>query len=251
VDRGKIPGAWWWLTTRFGGCSLGAFAESNLAEHVGDDADAVAKNRRAAAALVPGVDSLAFVAAEHGARVQRVHTAAEVGPGDALITDVPALGLAALGADCAIVGLSGQRADGTRALAVVHCGWKGLVVDVVGRTVAELRAGGAVDIAAIQGPAICGSCYRVPAERCQAVSDACSPSVSAAAVVRHADAQGSPWGIDIGAGVRTQLTDYGVDLVESFGCTYEDSRWFSLRRAVDHGGPSARTGRHALVMAIA
>jgi len=102
---------------------------------------------------------------------------------------------------------------------------------------------------AVQGPAICGACYPVPAERCEEIEDTCSNAVARSAVRRPDPARQSSWGIDIGAGVHAALVENGVEVVKRFGCTAQDSRWYSLRRAVRQDGPSARTGRHALVMA--
>lgn len=251
VDRGELPGARWCVTTRFGGWSAGAFAEANLAEHVGDDMSAVAANRGAVVDLFPGITDIAFVQAEHGAQVHHVAAAADVPTGDALVSDAATLGLAALGADCAVVGLSAQQSEGNRSIAVLHCGWKGLVADVVGATVAQLRIAGATRITAVLGPAICGACYVVPVERCEAIAASCSARVAKATVMRHHPEVTASWGIDIGAGVLARLEELGVDVRARFGCTYEDPRWFSLRRAVKHEGPSARTGRHALAMALA
>src|SRR6056297_2306374 len=251
VDRGELPGARWCVTTRFGGWSSGSFAESNLAEHVGDDMSAVAANRGAVVELFPGITDVAFVQAEHGAQVHRVAAAGEVPTGDALVTDASSLGLAALGADCAVVGLSAQRSGGDCSIAVLHCGWKGLVADVVGATVTQLRTAGATRITAVQGPAICGACYDVPVERCEAIVESVSATVAQATVMRRQRDVTESWGIDIGAGVQARLEELGVDVLERFGCTYEAPKWFSLRRAVKHEGPSARTGRHALAMAMA
>ncbi len=249
VDRGELAGAQWCVTTRFGGASTGAFAESNLAEHVGDEPSSVAANRGSVIGAFSGITDIAFVQAEHGARVLPVAAAAQVGAADALVTDVPTLGLAALGADCAVVGVSAQRANGEYEIAVVHCGWKGLVADIVGATIGVLRKRGAVRMTAVQGPAICGACYPVPVERCEEITDACSSVVARSAVLRRGPATQSSWGIDIGAGVHAALIENGVEVVTRFGCTLEDRRWYSLRRAVRQDGPSARTGRHALVMA--
>lgn len=251
VDRGELPGALWCVTTRFGGVSSEPYAESNLANHVGDDASAVLANRGAVVELFPGITDVAFVQAEHGAQVHYVTGGEQVPSGDALVTDAPPMGLAALGADCAVVGLSAQRADGSYSIAVLHCGWKGLVADVVGSTIAQLRTGGASQITAIQGPAICGVCYEVPVQRCEEIADSCSAAVAVAALPRLREGAASSSGIDIGAGVQARLEELDVHVATRFGCTYEDQRWFSLRRATNQHGPTARTGRHALAMALA
>lgn len=249
VEGGVMPGARWRLSTRFGGRSEAEFAQANMADHVGDYPHAVAANRRSLAASLSGIRDVAFVKAEHGARVQWVSSGDEVTVGDALITDTPGLGLAAMGADCAVLGLSAQRKNGTVVVAVVHCGWRGLVTDVVGATLQEVRDSGAVSVAAVLGPAICGDCYQVSVDRWEQVQASCSASVASCALVRNQEGGNQLWGIDIGAGVLASLAEHGVSVRAEFGCTYEQDQWFSLRRAVDHWGPQARTGRHALMVA--
>ncbi|MCH9795837.1 MAG: polyphenol oxidase family protein, partial [Actinomycetia bacterium] len=109
-----------------GGRSVGDFAEGNLADHVGDDEGAVATNRRMLASALKAQKGLAFIAASHGADVAWVTTPDTFADVDALVTDRHDIGLVALGADCAVIGLHGHRSDGTPVLGVAHCGWKGL-----------------------------------------------------------------------------------------------------------------------------
>ena len=60
----------WAATGRAGGASTGVYQSLNLAEYVGDDAGAVAENRRRAVGLVGvGVDGLAVMEAVHDANV--------------------------------------------------------------------------------------------------------------------------------------------------------------------------------------
>ena len=50
-----------------GGRSIGDFAAGNLADHVGDDQDAVQTNRRHLASALKAKEGLAFIRASHGA----------------------------------------------------------------------------------------------------------------------------------------------------------------------------------------
>ena len=249
-----------------GGRSVGDFASGNLADHVGDDEDAVRTNRRHLASALKAQEGLAFIAASHGADVAWVTTPDTFADVDALVTDRNDIGLVALGADCAIIGLHGHRRDGSPVLGVAHCGWKGLVEDVIGSVVAEMTNAGAENIGAVLGPAICGECYRVDAERHDAVRAAVSDRVAHAALVtggqQPVHTQWSPqeqkdggFGIDIRAGSKERLIELGIaidgeELLQGRECTYESATWFSYRRAMAQAR-NGRSGRQALAVVSA
>lgn len=217
-----------------------------MADHVGDRDDAVAHNRSSIGRSVGATGGLVVLRAEHGAAVHVIDAGGEVPLGDGLVTDVPGLGLAALGADCAIVGLQGERDDGSLVIGALHCGWRGIVADVVGAVVSELHDQGVGRLRSVLGPAICGHCYSVPFERCEQIMDTCPPDVTEAAIKRMS----SGWGIDVGAAVHARLAMLGAEVDFVAGCSFESDRWFSLRRAVTMFGPNAATGRQALALVI-
>jgi copper oxidase (laccase) domain-containing protein len=133
--------------------------------------------------------------------------------------------------------------DDDRTVAVVHCGWRGLVADVVGALIDVLDRRGCGVQRAVLGPSVCGSCYPVPPERAAQVADHCGTTVSGAALVRCPD--GQP-GIDVAAGVIARLVERGVapEVVHrAGGCTVEDSRLFSHRR-------DGVTGRHGMIVTM-
>ena len=249
-----------------GGRSVGDFASGNLADHVGDDEDAVRTNRRHLASALKAQEGLAFIAASHGADVAWVTTPDTFADVDALVTDRNGVGLVALGADCAMIGLHGHRRDGSPVLGVAHCGWKGLVEDVIGSVVAKMTNAGAEDIGAVLGPAICGECYRVDAERHDAVRAAVSDRVAHAALVmggqQPVHTQWSPreqkdggFGIDIRAGSKERLIELGIaidgeELLQGRECTYESAAWFSYRRSMTQAR-NGRSGRQALTVVSA
>ena len=237
------------VTSREAGVSDGPFARGNLAVHVGDVPGAVARNRAALARTLSAPRGLAFIGAAHGADVAWAN-----GPGtyegvDGLITASEGLGVVALGADCAVVGVGALREDGSPIVAVAHCGWRGLVADILGAVVNAVQEAGGRDLLAVLGPAICAACYRVDVDRIAQVRRACSPAVVQASVVQHAGSEHA-FGLDIGAGARARLRELDVRVVTEFGCTAEDPRWFSHRRATAQDGPDASTGRHGLAVII-
>ena len=247
-----------------GGRSVGDFAEGNLADHVGDDEGAVATNRRMLASALKAQKGLAFIAASHGADVAWVTTPDTFADVDALVTDRHDIGLVALGADCAVIGLHGHRSDGTPVLGVAHCGWKGLGKDVIGSIVVEMTSAGAEDISAVLGP---GDLRRVLPSRHRAARRGSSGgeragSLYAALVslsqqpahVQQAshEQKDEGFGIDIRAGSRERLLELGVaingeELLQGRECTYESATWFSYRRSMANGR-GGRSGRQGLAV---
>lgn len=217
------------LTSRSGGFSAGNFDSLNLADHVGDDLTNVAKNRNVLAQQL-GVESLKVLEATHSADVQVIDVQTAVLPGDGLVTGAQNLGLVALGADCATFALLDPIAQ---IVAVGHCGWKGLVAELPKALAAKFSAQGGdpVRSVAVLGPAICGNCYEVSAERVGLVASKCQGAVMDST---H---------LDIAAGVKEQLGQCGFEIEQIVACTAESEALFSYRR-------DGITGRHALAVVI-
>lgn len=148
------------FTTRVGGVSEHQYASLNLTRGTGDDPARVEENRRIACdALHLPVERLAFNRQVHSPTVHRAHAGTRGEPGDGLWTDEPQLPILAMSADCLPIAVA--RTTGSRALAVLHAGWRGLAEGVVGAGVAALGAG---PKAAVIGPAIGPCCYEVGPE---------------------------------------------------------------------------------------
>jgi copper oxidase (laccase) domain-containing protein len=133
-------------------------------------------------------------------------------------------------------------ADGATIVAA-HCGWRGLVADVVAVGVQALRDHGTDVALAVLGPSVCGHCYPVPAARADEVRAACTAEVAAEALVKRVD--GQP-GIDVRAGAHRRLIELGVRasvIIDAGGCTVEDPRLFSYRR-------DGRTGRQGMAVCL-
>ncbi len=208
------------------------YEQANVGSHVGDDPDHVRANRAELAHLMGvGPGQMAIMRPDHGRGVAVIREPAGIDPEeevadvDALVTDRPGVALVALGADCAPVLLVGRRA-----VAAVHSGWRGLMVDVVGAAMEHLTELDPGPFQAVIGPAICGGCYAVPPERADLVAGG-RPE----AVVTARD--GQP-GIDLRRGLSARLAELGVGARLVGGCTLEDPALFSHRRL-------APTGRQA------
>lgn len=228
----------WRATGRAGGVSAHPYRGMNLALHVGDEPDDVTANRRLAADLMGvGPSAMSWMRSTHGAEVAVVSAGGEVPGVDGLVTTTPGVCLVALAADCVPLALVDVKAG---VIAAVHCGWQGIGAGIVASTVARMGALGATGITAVVGPHVCGDCYPVPEQRVASLAAAVD-EVTAAAACHVRD---GTWFIDVGAGVRSQLTSLGISVSSVGGCTVESESWFSHRR-------DGITGRHGMLVAIA
>jgi polyphenol oxidase len=210
---------------RGGGVSAAPYDRLNLGFGTGDEPAAVAANRAAlAGACGLASDRLAWMRQVHGAKVRYVGpgSAGPAEPADAMFTDQPGLALCVQVADCVPVLVADPVA---RIAGAAHAGREGMVAGVVPALVAAMTAAGAspARMRAITGPAICGGCYEVPAEL-QARVAAAVPEASCQTTA------GTP-GLDIPAGVRSQLALAGVGWVTADRrCTRESAELYSYRR---------------------
>lgn len=226
----KIGGAQAVFTNRIGGKSTGAYATLNLGNHVGDDLEIVAQNRRIVADAIGR--KVVWMHQTHSNRVVQVHPGYTDAPaeGDAVIIDSREfieLGLttpaaAVMVADCVPLLLS---SDDGLLVAAVRAGRAGTVTGIVRETVIAMRKLGAENgkIYAAIGPAICGACYEVP----EAMRRHVTGHVPAA---WSRTREGNP-GLDLKAGVISQLRAAGARITfVSKRCTFEDRNLYSYRR---------------------
>jgi len=218
------------VTTRDGGSSVAPYDTFNLGDHVGDDPAAVAQNRRR---LAEGIglpaESLVWMEQVHSRTVAVVD-----GPQrrplpatDAVVTAAADLALVVLAADCVPVLLADEESG---VIGAAHAGRVGARIGILSHTLAAMRSVGARTerISVLLGPAVCGSCYEVPADM-QADVEAHLPG--SASRTRS----GSP-GLDIRAGLRTALLAEGVAAVaQDPRCTRESPELFSHRRQAPTG----------------
>ncbi len=224
------------FSSRAGGISKPPYDSLNLGLGVGDDPTAVTANRAALArACGLRATDLAWMRQVHGSHVSYVGTGSSgpAGPADAIYTDAPGVALCVLAADCVPVLLADPVAG---LVGAAHAGREGLVAGVVPALLAAMTAAGAspARVRAVTGPAICGGCYEVPDEM-QARVAALVPAAACRTTAGTA-------GLDIAAGVRSQLAAAGVGGAVADGrCTRESPELFSHRR-------SGTTGRLAAVV---
>lgn len=228
-------------TDRHGGVSCAPYNSLNLSYGVEDAFHCVAENRERLKKLGP-FRHLLSARQVHGDDIfvakEDVSADLEVDGYDALLTDIPGLGLMIQQADCQAVTLY----DPTHpAIAAVHCGWKGSVLGLLGKTVQAMKA-----------------CYNTTPSMLRAYI---SPSLGpcCAEFINHAKELPPSflpfqerknyfnfWKIS-----RMQLLQAGLDAEHiqiAKQCTSCSSDYFSYRRACRQG--DGRTGRCATVIAL-
>jgi polyphenol oxidase len=206
------------VTTRRGGVSVGPYDSLNLGAQVGDDPQAVRRNRGRVAAAI-GVDRLTIAAQQHTNRVAVVDRAS-AGRGhdgvadahsrfpatDALVTNLPGIALAVVVADCAPVVLFDPV---RRSIGVAHCGRAGTVSGMLPNTVEAMsQAYGSIpeDLLVGIGPTIRADSYEVGDAEAAEVTAAFGPD--AAGLLRPT--RPGHCTLDLVGGLRIQLRRAGV-----------------------------------------
>ncbi len=210
------------ITTRSGGVSIGPYASMNPADHVGDDPEAVRRNRALLRAQLPNDPH--WLKQVHGTRVLNVMSDAHGTPeADAAVTTLSNQVCAVLTADCLPVLFC--AADGS-AVAVAHAGWRGLAAGVLESTLAAMPVPGA-QVLVFLGPAIGPEAFEVGAE----VKTAFTAFDPAAASAFRPGAPGK-YHADLYLLARQRLARRGVTRCYGGGfCTYrEKQRFYSYRR---------------------
>lgn len=226
-------------TLRTGGVSPPPWHSLNLAEHVGDDPERVAENRRRLDRALELSETPAWLTQVHGRDVLRLDdaTVPDERVADGAVTGQQGRVLAVLTADCLPVLFC--RVDGQR-LGIAHAGWRGLAGGVLEATFAALESPPAEVLAWI-GPGIGQAAYEVGDE----VRDAC---LAAGADAASCFAAGSPgrWQFDLAGLARQRLLALGLAGVHGGQwCTFGDpARFYSHRR----DGAERPTGRMATLI---
>lgn len=216
----QLDGATVLFTTRLGGVSSGPYGSLNLGLWTDDEPARVLENRARVAALA-GVPRERFAQGRqvHGATVRRLREPPPEGdpqPADGQATSVLGVAPIVLTADCLPVALVARGA-----VAMVHCGWRGLAGGIVSEGVGatrELSGGG--DIVAAIGPGAGRCCYEVGEE-------------VHAAFTRRGNAAREGRNLDLKAIARVELEEAGVQRVHDVGlCTIcgPEELFFSHRR---------------------
>jgi hypothetical protein len=219
--------------TRNGGSSLGPYSSLNCSFSVGDDPNRVELNlQRIANTLGVAHANLVTVSQVHGATAEHFSESLSVGEfanrlADAVTGRASDFALAIRTADCVPV-LVGCTTTG--AVAAIHAGWRGLVEEVIPRTIASLVEQGSKpgSLIACVGPHIGLNAFEVSED----VALALHAKAPAMSIVRRLS--GRKPHVDLGLLAATQLKLSGLreDSIETLlECTYSNAQgFFSYRR---------------------
>ena len=229
------PGLAHGFSTRAGGASSGCFESMNLGPGRGDDPQAVQENFKLFCAAV-GVspenlvlsrqvhkDHVAIVtASDRGNGFLRENRFDAVNGADALITDQPEVALMLFFADCVPIFLYDPV---KRVIGLVHAGWRGTVLRIVGKTVRKMETVfgcNPTDMVAAIGPSIRVCCFETGADVETAVralgesfSDAIvagTGSAEAAAELCETETGSVVTGACAASGSGTPIGKYHIDL---------------------------------------
>lgn len=232
------PGLRHGFFTRLGGASEPPYASLNLGDSVGDDARAVAENRRRSFAAL-GFDAAQVVTPYqvHStvvARVGRADGGRIVEATDGLVTGEEGVALFLRFADCVPIVLYDPE---HRAIGLVHAGWRGTLGGIAAEGVRAMQAhfgSSPARLWAGTGPAIGPCCYAVSAELADEFRRRFGPAVLSRT------ASGAPH-LDLPTANAIALREAGVSRVEQAGlCTAcHVDEFFSHRK---EGGRTGRLG---------
>lgn len=137
--RESLPKVVHGSSTRHGGNSAVPFFSNNISFGVGDDPKAVKQNRAEMKRRF-GLDFLVSAHQTHGDNVYHITEPIKgdhkVEGYDALTTNQPGAGLLIQHADCQPVMVYDEA---NRAIAAIHSGWRGSVVNIIAKTIAEMK----------------------------------------------------------------------------------------------------------------
>ena len=223
------------VSTREGGVSQFPYDSLNLADHVGDQAESVAENRRRLAEALPG-GGVCWLNQIHG--VETVEGKVGLVPeADAHWTAVRNRPLAVLTADCLPVVLMATDAS---CVGIAHAGWRGLAAGVLESLLTAMPAEPA-SVTAWLGPGISAAAYEVGPEVKMTFEQHCGEESGDCFQSSHRQGY---WMADLPALARLRLSRAGVPVIRGGGrCTHgEPEHFFSHRRE----GPA--TGRIATLV---
>lgn len=209
-------------TTRHGGVSGAPFNSFNLAMHVGDKPENVARNR----AQLPLADRTTWLNQVHGTRCLSVFgNTSQNQDADAAITTEKNRVCGVMTADCLPILLADKDAT---FVAAIHAGWRGLSLGIVENTLKKVESP-RNEIFAWIGPGIGAQAFEVGDDVKARFADYSHAFVSS-------DTKGK-YRVDLKLIAHEKLTANGIKhIYQDPSCTYsESSRFFSHRYISHHG----------------
>lgn len=222
------------VTTRQGGCSITPYESLNLADHVGDDAACVARNRAQLAREWRLPDKPFWLSQVHGSSVVSTDSASPGCQADAVYSDHPGVVCAVLTADCLPLLITDREG---KEVCAVHAGWRGLAAGVIENALQRFRSP-AQELLVWLGPAIGPAAFEVGDEVRERFLSHRQDAAEFFTTTRP-----GRWLVDIYGLARMRLNDAGVVFFSGGEyCTFnQEDLFFSYRR-------DGKTGRMAALI---
>jgi YfiH family protein len=187
----------------------------NFGLNIGEDEKSVLDNRDLLRKNT-SLKKIVFMSQSHSDRVHVVTSDNVIVEGDAIITTEKSLGLAVLVGDCVPVLVKSDIA-----VAAIHAGRVGMLNGITTKTITAMKELGAKDFEVILGPSICDECYEVSPQMYEEVISSVPESATTHEVHR----------LNIQAGIVSQFTGLGIEVLNLGICTREYSDFYSHRRS--------------------
>lgn len=212
------------VTLRRGGSSRGPYGDFNLADHVGDRPEDVARNRQALRQQLALQEEPWWLNQVHGTHVLDVDASScrRGETADGAMTRRNGQPLAVLTADCLPIFIAESQGQ---AICIVHAGWRGLAAGIIGNAVEQLAVE-PTRLCAWIGPGISVAHYAVG----RSVQEAFSGDIDAEKTFIQIDEH--HWRADLSALAALQLAHCGLRNVYACkACTFEEhENFYSYRR---------------------
>ena len=199
-------------------------AWGNFGLNIGDE-DEIVLARRDDLRKSASVKKMIFMNQTHSDRVSFVSSENDIVEGDAIITTEKSLGLAVLVGDCVPVLIKSDIA-----VAAIHAGRVGMVNGIATKAIRAMKEIGAKNFEAILGPSICEDCYEVSPQMYEDVIISVPDSATTHDVHR----------LNLQAGIASQITALGIEVLNLGICSRESLDFYSHRRSQEKGEPQGR-----------
>jgi YfiH family protein len=227
-----------YITQREYGFSEGGYASNNLALHVDDEPESVAKNRSQLESAIT-CDSIQWLDQVHGRKIIEAQSDGFTRTADGCYSRVVNQACAVLTADCLPVLLCDK--SGTQ-VAAVHAGWRGLSQGIVSSAV-DLFDCDVDDLLVYLGPAISSEHFEVGIDVLEAFFESAKTELQLSSISRSfipSLKHPMKFQADIYVLAKAELNMLGVtEIYGGESCTYSEAeRFYSYRR-------DGQTGRFA------
>jgi YfiH family protein len=218
----SVPGVQAYVSTRAGNLSPAPYDGFNTADHVGDDALLVQRNRQLLQNHFHWQDQPQWLQQVHGVDVVEAGSEGVTFQADAVVSHSPGVVCALHTADCLPVFFAHNSGS---VVALAHAGWRGLAAGVAEAALHKMGVP-ADEVSVWLGPAIGPAAFEVGEE------------VRTAFLQQHPQTQGcfvpgqnNRWLCDLYSIARIRLAAEGVTQISGGQyCTYSDPRFYSYRR---------------------